>query len=185
MLMNGQALEFELANRASRESLWRCVCKTCLRLPCVGRNKTIAELEAVLDTRLPEGPTEDYAPMKWKEAQAADQTLVEYGSHTRTHTVFAACDEGALRYEVLSSKRILEARLDREIQPFCYPNGQLGDQDASTVAMIKNSGYRGAVVDHGGLVSGRSDAYGMSRFAVPNNVVDFRYVIDTGGGIFL
>ena len=91
--------------------------------------------------------------MAWDEIRALADEGHEIGSHSMSHALLPQLDAEAQEREVKESKAVLEARLDRPIASFCYPNG---DCDAVTVAAVERAGYRQAVTTRWG--PNRADA---------------------------
>jgi len=66
-----------------------------------------------------------------------------YGSHTLSHPMLSSLTMDSARDEIEGSKRALESRLDVDVATFCYP---AGDFNEATIGLVKEAGYRGAVV---------------------------------------
>lgn len=100
-----------------------------------------------------------YDPMDWDEIAALDSRLITIGSHTVTHPILSTLDESGIREELQASRLMLEARLARPVDLFCYPNGS---HDAR-VRRIATQVYRAAVTTEEGLVTEPVDIYAMPR----------------------
>lgn len=104
-----------------------------------------------------------YDPMNWSELAALDPGLITIGSHTVTHPILSALDEEQIQYELQDSRLMLEARLARPVELFCYPNGS---HDVR-VRRIASQVYRAAVTTEEGLVPEPVvDAYAIPRIPV-------------------
>jgi peptidoglycan/xylan/chitin deacetylase (PgdA/CDA1 family) len=66
---------------------------------------------------------------------------IEIGAHGVTHTSLARLPASAQRDEVLGSKRTLERLLEKPVAMFAYPFGQQSDYTATTVELVRKSGY--------------------------------------------
>jgi len=99
----------------------------------------------------------------------------EIGSHSMTHRMLPECDDAALGYELAESRRVLQARLGRPIESFCYPNG---DCDARTAGAAAGAGYLRAVTTRWGLNARRDE-----RFQLRRCDMDARRVRDRHGRI--
>ena len=66
---------------------------------------------------------------------------VDFGAHTRFHPILTQCSDEEAWYEVVESKRELEALLDRPIRHFCYPNGDYLDRE---VEYARRAGFASA-----------------------------------------
>lgn len=84
----------------------------------------------------------------------------EIGSHSMTHCLMPECDDRTLAYEVGESRRILQTRLGRPIETFCYPNG---NADARTARAVADAGYRRAVTTAWGNNGREADCFRLRR----------------------
>jgi peptidoglycan/xylan/chitin deacetylase (PgdA/CDA1 family) len=85
----------------------------------------------------------------------------EIGSHSMTHSLMPECNDPALTYETSESRRVLQTRLSRSIESFCFPNGNCDDRTANAVA---NAGYRRAVSTQWGDNGKDADRFRLRRF---------------------
>lgn len=120
--------------------------------------------EAVLRARTPEFvPTplehEHYDPITWEQVRALDPSLITIGSHTLSHPILPTIGDDALAHEVKESRRVLEERLGRPVELFCYPNGS---HDERVYAHVSRS-YRAAITTHYGLARPSSDLHRLMR----------------------
>ena len=100
-----------------------------------------------------------YAPMNWPQLADLDPTLITIGSHTLTHPILPTLSDDELRTEIGSSRGVLEQRLGRKVELFCYPNG---DNDARAHAVVREN-YEAAVTTVPGAVSDRDDIHLLPR----------------------
>jgi peptidoglycan/xylan/chitin deacetylase (PgdA/CDA1 family) len=82
--------------------------------------------------------------MTWDQVrQLADANAgLTIGSHGDSHRRLAGLDDDSQCYELAESKRILEARLGREVVALAYPYGWPGTYTARTKAIAAGAGYR-------------------------------------------
>jgi glycosyltransferase involved in cell wall biosynthesis/peptidoglycan/xylan/chitin deacetylase (PgdA/CDA1 family) len=59
---------------------------------------------------------------------------IEFGSHTRTHVLLDAVDEGRIREELRASRCDLEAIVGEGVRTFCYPYGVITPTAAAVAA---------------------------------------------------
>ena len=114
--------------------------------------------------------TPDYSPSAaereefdlagWDELRRLDPRVVELGSHTLSHPILTSLTRNEVEAEVRDSRYALEARLDRTVTVFCYPNGNL---DADTLAAARRH-YRSAVTVEPGSLSGDVDPHLLPRY---------------------
>ena len=97
--------------------------------------------------------------MNWNEVGMLDSSLVAIGSHTVTHPVLSRMDREHMRREIIGSKRMLEDRLARPVDYFCYPDGVHNPQ----VVEVVRQTYRAAVTTRPGLVTPGEDRWLLPR----------------------
>ena len=139
--------------------------------------KTVKEVEEKLNVKIAETKNvpEIYEPLEWEEISEMIKTSkVTIGSHTHKHLILA-------RYELAVSKRIIEEETGINTRLFCYPNGALGDFNAQTEQIIRESGYSCALTTISGMKNEFSDLFELKRFSVNNN--DLKSFIITVSGL--
>jgi len=109
------------------------------------KNKYLDDLSDILDVRVPEEVTVDYAPLSWSQIREMSSHGIEFGCHSKTHPILARIDEKDLHDEIVQSKKVIEERIELPVQFFCYPNGQPEDVDSQLIDLVKKSGYCMAV----------------------------------------
>lgn len=122
------------------------------------------EAEAWVRSRTQEfSPTESesarFAPMSWEQVLGFDQNLITIGSHTLRHANLSSLSSEDQRTELSGSRRLLEQRLGRSVDLFCYPNG-----DTGTGARVwVREHYAAAVTGCAGAVTEADDAWLLPR----------------------
>lgn len=104
--------------------------------------------------------------MHWDEVEDLQKSGYEIGSHTRTHARFSdiSGSPDLLRDQILGSKLDLEDRLGRECKYISWPFGTLADADASSLAVVRQSGYLACFGAYRGTVRpGITDAFSIPR----------------------
>ncbi len=123
-------------------------------------------LERIDQAEVALGPAAAEQPvlLDWEQlGEMADSGLFEIGSHTCHHfRLREDLPAEVLEREVSESRRLLEERLGRPVELFCYPNGDLCPQALKAVSRH----YRAAVTTHGGICDTTTDAVQMPRFGV-------------------
>lgn len=94
-----------------------------------------------------------YAPMSWEQLASLDPALITIGSHTLNHPILPTLSVSNLREEIVTSRHVLERRLERQVEFFCYPNG---DNDSRAQALVR-ANYAAAVTTMPRAVSGHDD----------------------------
>lgn len=98
--------------------------------------------------------------LTWEEIkEMSDSGLITIGSHTRVHFWLLNSDKRFLDEEVNSSKNILEEKLGKSVDTFCYPMGAF---DSASKKAVKDAGYLCAVATNPSGVS-LNDLYALRR----------------------
>jgi peptidoglycan/xylan/chitin deacetylase (PgdA/CDA1 family) len=103
----------------------------------------------------------------WKALRGLDPALVTIGSHTLTHPILPGTSPSELEQEVRDSRRQLESGLQRPVDTFAYPNG---DVDPAAEACVRRH-YRSALRATGGWVRRGADALCLPRLPAPPGVL--------------
>ncbi|HVF76689.1 MAG TPA: polysaccharide deacetylase family protein [Solirubrobacteraceae bacterium] len=118
--------------------------------------------------------------MSWEDVARLDAgSPLRFGAHTVTHPNLLTVSDRQARDEIAGSKRIVEERLGRPVEAFCYPAGLFGDREA---ALVGEAGYRVAVSCEPGTNIPATDPHRLRRTQVDQRdaLVDFRAKV--GGG---
>ena len=134
------------------------------------------ETRAAVERRLEE-ETPDFAPTpeereaydlaSWEELRALNPQVVAIGSHTMTHPVLSTLTHEQAQAEIRDSRAVLERRLGREVELFCYPNGAA---DENILALARST-YRVAVTVAPGVVRPGTDPLLLPRLAAPRGLL--------------
>lgn len=100
--------------------------------------------------------------LSWDQVRAWSRCGICFGSHTMTHADPTALSERALRFELRTSKELIEDELGRRIEYLSYPFGR---HNTRVRAIAGECGYRAAFATSGGLSSGNT-------FALPRTTVN-------------
>jgi peptidoglycan/xylan/chitin deacetylase (PgdA/CDA1 family) len=95
----------------------------------------------------------DFDIMNWDDLLSLDPRLITVGSHTMSHPILTTLSDHEIELELLESRCCLEARLQRPVDFFCYPNGSY---DKRAYQVVKKT-YRAAVTTESGMVNGREN----------------------------
>jgi peptidoglycan/xylan/chitin deacetylase (PgdA/CDA1 family) len=163
----------DLSDEVRREAAWHALADRGLTLSPQERSQYLRDLQESFSVPLPITPVRDFAAMDWEALLDLDPAIVEIGSHTCTHPILSHCGPEQLDHEVGGSKRIIEARLGREVRAFCYPNGQWPDVNDQVMAAARNAGYESAVMACGTLVSKGADVFALERLHASHNPREF------------
>jgi peptidoglycan/xylan/chitin deacetylase (PgdA/CDA1 family) len=110
---------------------------------------------------------EEHDLASWEELRALDPRLVSIGSHTLTHPILTTLTEREAEVEIGESRRLIEKRLGRACEFFCYPNG-----DISRFALeCVRRHYRAALTVTPDWVKPGCDPHLAPRFHAPRGVL--------------
>lgn len=110
-----------------------------------------------------EGP--DY--LTWDEVRIMSQHRISFGSHTMNHVCLEdVLDDEILKEEIAGSKELIELRLGKPVDYFCYPIGAFTEKAKKIVI---ESGYKAAFTTNRGLAKLNKDLYELKRIKVTNS----------------
>jgi len=102
--------------------------------------------------------------LDWDECRSlARHPLVEIGSHALTHASLRHLSGETCADEIRRSRDELAAQLNRPVDAFCYP---FGDMDTREVALVREAGYRSAVTVQPGLNRSLATPFQLRRTEV-------------------
>jgi len=108
-----------------------------------------------------------FDPAAWDELRALDASLVTVGSHGMTHAILPRLKADELEFEVAQSRRMIEARLERAVEFFAYPNGDHGPLARELVRQH----YAAAAVCSPGWVRSACDLHLLPRIVAPRGAL--------------
>jgi peptidoglycan/xylan/chitin deacetylase (PgdA/CDA1 family) len=110
------------------------------------------EIHDRLDVPLPPEPPTEWSPMSWNQVRELCQQGVEFGAHTKTHTILSTvAGPERLQEEIFFPKRRIEEETGNPVLHFAYPNGKWRDIDDHATAAVREAGYRTAVTFQSGF----------------------------------
>lgn len=168
-----------VANSTERSDVVHRLVEHCKRLPSSSRYETIAALAESLKVTVPDRPPTKYAPLLWQEITEMQENGIEFLPHTCSHPIMTQISFEEKTRELTRSKEILEEKLQKQADIFCYPNGQPDDLDDETVKALKKSGYRAAFTAIPGFnyTDQENDLFRLHRLAIPFDRLRFnKYV---------
>lgn len=163
---------FSLASESDLTKAWSDIADYCLAIGQVRCLQFIDDLAGNLEVTLPEKPTGDYSALSWSQAREMSRQGIEIGAHTCNHARLTTVTDAALVHEVVDSKRLTEAALDREVSSFAFPFGARSDIDARTKQVVRDAGYKVAFAAYFGNNYGK-DRFEINRIPAAENWGDF------------
>jgi peptidoglycan/xylan/chitin deacetylase (PgdA/CDA1 family) len=102
--------------------------------------------------------------VNWDEIkEMSDSGVITIGSHAKSHFWLLGSDPNFLNDEVVNSKKILEEKLGKKVNLFCYPMGAF---DARSKKAVEDAGYACAVSTNPGGNVPAEDVYAIKRIKV-------------------
>ena len=92
-----------------------------------------------------------------------DRYGIEIASHTMNHADLARMSYGSVMYELVQSKKWLEALVGHPVVDFAYPSGKFNSQ---VVSEVQQAGYDTAVTEQVSIMHSRADRYTWARVRV-------------------
>lgn len=117
----------------------------------------------------------------WEEIKLMqDSGLITFGSHTANHPNLAGVSSPeTMRDEIQGSKKILEEKLGRKVESFCYPGGRF--TKAARQAAI-DAGFKLAVATNPGKSIPNDDVFLIKRIRISKNCDNlFIFWVETSG----
>jgi peptidoglycan/xylan/chitin deacetylase (PgdA/CDA1 family) len=134
--------------------------------------------------KAPAGPTLRRSLCNWSELCELASSGVHIGAHSVSHVPISRMSPVRQRFEILESKRILEANIGT-CTSFAYPYGTRDTHDRSTLAQVKDAGFKGAFLACSDFVTLSSHNFELPRITLPDAPIslnEFKARV-AGGGI--
>ena len=107
----------------------------------------------------------DELALTWNQLkQLVSDPLVTISAHTVNHYVLNQLEDEEARFEILESKRILEAKLERSIDHFAYPFGNRREAEEREFRIAAECGFKTAMTTRTGSIF---QAHGSHRMILP------------------
>lgn len=109
--------------------------------------------------------------MNWDELKALDPALITLGAHSTNHPILANCTPAELTVEVGECRTLLEQKLGRPVEFFCYPNGDFNPP----VTVQARVNYVAAVTTQPGFVKPGADLHQLPRLNCCDSLPHFAW----------
>jgi len=144
---NGDKIKANLSTQTQKSETANRINSRLKKLSDEQKDSKIKEIAEILQVKIPALPTSRYAPINWEKAREMDSGGVKIESHTVTHPILTNINQEKLDFELQTSKLRLENVLEKQIEHFCYPNGNFNEAVRKSA---ENAGYKSAVTtDYG------------------------------------
>ncbi len=176
--IKGSQLRLSTGSKSAREKSMLTLKRKLRAIPNVEREAEIQKLRGRFNGNAPH----EFKFSSWDEIASINRSILEIGSHTRTHpNLPALTTTSEVTQEIGGSKNVIEAKLKDKVDHFCYPAGAY---DNRAVAEVKQSGYKSAVTTLPGLNKGGVDRYLIKRVVVTESMAAFKAYV-SGFYLFL
>jgi peptidoglycan/xylan/chitin deacetylase (PgdA/CDA1 family) len=164
---NGRRLSLPLDSLVSRLQAARLAIEEAKTFTNRDRLLFVDNLKEQLQVETPQETPEHYQPLHWDEVRSLVRSRVEFGAHTRTHSILSKMsDDRELWDEIVGSKKRIEEELSLPVFHFCYPNGRAADISDAAVAVVRDANFRTAVTRDCGLNLKSSNRLLLRRIGV-------------------
>lgn len=109
-----------------------------------------------------------YRGLSWEQIKEMQGSGITIGAHTRSHSILSRLTPAEAEEEITGSYLLLRQRLKDVLDIFAYPNGQPDDFDASTIAILRQNGFRAALSTIPDLAGSARNPYVLPRFTLDN-----------------
>ncbi|MEO7841426.1 MAG: polysaccharide deacetylase family protein, partial [Anaerolineales bacterium] len=120
----------------------------------------------------------DEVALTWKQIkQLASDPLVTIGAHTVNHYVLSSLSIDEVQFEIVESRRMLEAKLDKQIEHFSYPFGNRREAEEREFSIALQCGFKSAMTTRTGnifaahgLQINTLPRYDLTQIALPGDL---------------
>lgn len=121
-------------------------------------------------------PAKSFEPMSWDEINEMSENGIDFYPHTKSHPILSRVETEQLKNEIRAPKSLIERRLNKPANIFCYPNGQADDFNEKTISELKAADYIAAVTTLDGFDNTKlnPDIYRLKRFGLPAEEIVFK-----------
>lgn len=126
--------------------------------------------------------------LTWEEIKKMSDSGIFFGSHTLSHPHLTQIDGSVAWDEITKSKKIIEEKIGKNVEYFCYP---FGDVNENIISLVKKAGYNGAVLTYKKNVPEtlftlrRVGIYGQNNFLIYRIKICRSNLIEKKSGLYL
>ena len=136
----------------------------------------ISKMAKALYLDLPCQAPEEYAGATWQQLKEMQDAGIEIGGHTMTHPSLGCVDDRAARNEILGCMTELKSCLGVRPRTFCYPNGTASDFTPELKTIVREAGFKGAVLAYPDAADAR-DRHALQRHSAGEGRFQFQKAI--------
>ena len=119
-----------------------------------------AALESQIE--LPKNEMQDRM-LTWRQIREMQEWGVAFGAHTMHHPAVASLAPSERQHELMDSRKLLEARLQKPVVHFAFPFGLPSDIGVDACALMRDYGYQSAVSTVWGVNTPSTNRYLLRR----------------------
>ena len=130
----------------------------------IGRQEYTSEEKRRIGLKLPENPKQ-LSYLSWDQCNEMLGHKVTFGSHTASHRKLSTLDTVEIKFELESSKKIIEKNLNRKCDHFAPPNGNINVDFYPEIAekIAREAGYKTLVSASRGISGKTSNVFCLRR----------------------
>lgn len=170
------SIQLPVNTEEAKTKAWDKLVALCLSVGDLERRELINQLMEDSNVNMPDEPVAEYEPMTWDEIRDLSGNGIDIGAHTVSHPVLSKVNPADLEKEILGAKTRIEKEIGKDVNSFCYPNGQPGDLNDRVKAAVIKAGYTSAVAAFYDS-QGWSDLYQIRRYSANSSMYHFKKVI--------
>jgi len=170
--LSGRSWEMNLTTIQGKRKAYDELNDLCVFLDEASRAAILQQLSEVLQVQPSISSMPGHAPLTWRQLQQLVAHGYEIGSHSISHPRLTAITRTSLRWELRTSKQILEERLGCPVVTLAYPNGFPSDVNLDVMQEAAAAGYFGAVLAYG-IPSPSDNTFQLARMGASSDRSDF------------
>lgn len=177
MEYNGESQYYRLNTKGEKLHAVNKIVEYCKKISNTDKWKLINKLINTLNVDT--GLISRNRSLSWEEIIELQNHRVEFFPHTKTHPILVQCSEKQLHEEIHESRRMLQSKLGKPSDVFCYPNGRFSDFNDNIINILKKQGYRAAFTVEEGFDRPHKDVdlFRLRRYAFPDDLIEFKQLI--------
>lgn len=116
--------------------------------------------------------------LTWEMIREMDRNKIDFQSHTATHPHLPRISYDRIKYEIISSRAVIEENLGKRSNIFCYP---YAEYDERTINVLKEEGFIAATAEH----PDNENLYAIRRVSSAHLTTDLAFKTALAGGFQL
>jgi peptidoglycan/xylan/chitin deacetylase (PgdA/CDA1 family) len=178
-LCEEQVLDLDLSSAKAKSTSAQAMWEGLKIVPNESRLTFLSDFARLCGVEIPPSPPPDRASLSWEEMRGLAAEGVEIGCHTDSHPILSRVgDTSDLAREIAGAKELMEARLKRKVEHFCYPNGREIDISEAAVGCVREAGFASAVTCIYGLNTLKADPLRIRRLPLGGST-DLAHELET------